>query len=295
MTTPTPSAEPVKKRRTLPIILLILATIVAIVSVLALWAKRQALETSTWVETSTELLEDKAIQDALADFVVNTIYDNVDVQAEIASALPPNAALLAGPISGGLRQVATRATQEALQQEKVQALWEDANRVAHERLLAAARGRGEVCLDHERRGHARSDAARQRRCGRHRHRRRHRLEAARGRRPHRDLEVGRARNGADGGRAPENACVGPDGARAPPLCRRDLVGPRMAPRDAARGRILVHRDRRDRPVRAERGRRRHRRLPERVVDRRHRGAPRMGDRDVAPQGHGGVADHLRRS
>ena len=142
MTTPTPSAEPVKRRRTVPIILLILATIVGLVSVLALWAKRQALETSTWVETSTELLEDKAIQDAIADFVVNTIYDNVDVQAEIASALPPNAALLAGPISGGLRQVATRATQEALQQEKVQGLWEDANRVAHERLLALLEDEG---------------------------------------------------------------------------------------------------------------------------------------------------------
>ncbi len=109
---------------------------------LALWAKRQALETSTWTETSTELLEDKAIQDALADFVVNTIYDNVDVQGEIASALPPKAALLAGPISGGLRQVATRATQEALQQEKVQGLWEDANRVAHERLLALLEDEG---------------------------------------------------------------------------------------------------------------------------------------------------------
>jgi hypothetical protein len=126
-----------------PIVLLILATIVGIVSVLALWAKRQALETSTWVETSTELLEDKAIQDALADFIVNTIYENVDVQGEIAGALPPKAALLAGPISGGLRQVATRATQDALEQEKVQGLWEDANRVAHAKLLALLEDEGE--------------------------------------------------------------------------------------------------------------------------------------------------------
>jgi hypothetical protein len=144
MTTQTPSAEaPVSKRRTVPIIILILATLIAAVSVIALWVKRQALETDTWVETSTELLEDKAIQDALADFVVNTIYENVDVQGEIASALPPRAQLLAGPISGGLRQVATRATEEALEQEKVQGLWEDANRVAHERLLALIEDEGE--------------------------------------------------------------------------------------------------------------------------------------------------------
>ena len=143
MTTPTPSAEPVKKRRTLPIVLMILATLIGAVSVLALWVKRQALETSTWVETSTELLEDAAIQEALSDFIVNTIYENVDVDGEIAKALPPRAQILAAPIAGGLRQVADRATLQALESEKVQGLWEDANRVAHERLLALIEDQGE--------------------------------------------------------------------------------------------------------------------------------------------------------
>jgi hypothetical protein len=138
----TPSEAPVKKRRTVPIILLILATLVGAVSVLALWVKRQGLETTTWTETSTELLEDPAIQDALADFIVNTIYENVDVQGEIAKALPPNAQILAAPVAGGIRQVATRAADEALKQEKVQGLWEDANRVAHERLLALIEDKG---------------------------------------------------------------------------------------------------------------------------------------------------------
>jgi hypothetical protein len=109
----TPDKVPVRKRRTLPIILLILATLIGAVSVLALWVKRQALETSTWVETSSELLEDRAIQEALSDFIVNTIYENVDVDGEIAKALPPRAQILAAPVAGGLRQVADRATLEA--------------------------------------------------------------------------------------------------------------------------------------------------------------------------------------
>ena len=131
-----PSAETPRKRRTLPIALLILATLIGITSVLALWVKRQALETETWTELSTELLEDEPIRNAVSDFIVNTIYENVDVQGEIAGALPPRAQVLAAPVAGGLRQLATRATQEALQQPKVQALWEDANRAAHERLIA---------------------------------------------------------------------------------------------------------------------------------------------------------------
>ncbi|MDQ2673911.1 MAG: hypothetical protein M3Y40_04590, partial [Chloroflexota bacterium] len=143
MTTQAHSDAPAKKPRTVPIVILIVATLVAAISVIALWVKRQALETTTWVETSTELLEDKAIQDALADFIVNTIYENVDVQGEIASALPPRAQILAGPVAGGLRQVATRAAQQGLEQEKVQGLWEDANRVTHERLLALIEDEGE--------------------------------------------------------------------------------------------------------------------------------------------------------
>jgi hypothetical protein len=124
-------------------ILIILATIIGITSVLALWVKRQALETSTWTDTSTELLENKPIRDAISDFLVTTIYDNVDVQGEIANALPPNAQILAAPVAGGLRQVATQAADEALQSSKVQALWEDANRKAHERLLLLLEDKGE--------------------------------------------------------------------------------------------------------------------------------------------------------
>ena len=139
----TPDDEAVRRPRALPIALLILATIIAITSVLALWVKRQALETETWTELSTELLEDEAIRDAVGDFIVTAIFENVDVESEIAGALPPRAAPLAGPVASGLEQLATQATQEALTRPKVLALWEDANRVAHERLIALIDDEGE--------------------------------------------------------------------------------------------------------------------------------------------------------
>lgn len=142
MPTSNPDTAP-RRRRALPVALLILATIVGFVSVPALWADRQALETDTWTDTSTELLEDPAIRDAISAFVVNTIYENTDVEAEIAGALPPKAQPLAAPIAGGLRQVATRATQQALEQPQVQGLWENANRLAHERLLRLLKDEGE--------------------------------------------------------------------------------------------------------------------------------------------------------
>ena len=115
--------------------LLILATIVGIVSVLALWAKRQALETSTWVERALSSSKIRPSRTRLPTSwsTPSTRTSTFRVRSRAhCHRRPP---FSPGPISGGLRQVATRATQQALEQEKVQGLWEDANRVAHERLL----------------------------------------------------------------------------------------------------------------------------------------------------------------
>jgi hypothetical protein len=69
-------APPKTGRRALPIILIVLATIVGIVSVFALWAKRQLLETETWTTTSEELIQDADIQAALSTFIVTAIFDS---------------------------------------------------------------------------------------------------------------------------------------------------------------------------------------------------------------------------
>ncbi|MGH7419113.1 MAG: hypothetical protein ACREKB_15170, partial [Candidatus Rokuibacteriota bacterium] len=133
-----------RTRRRISIALIVLASVIGFFSVFALWAKRQALETDTWTETSGELIENEEIEDALSDFLVAELFDNVDVQAQIEKRLPPEAKGLAGPAAGGLRQVAGEASRRALAQPKVQALWEDANRAAHSQLLAVIDDKSEA-------------------------------------------------------------------------------------------------------------------------------------------------------
>lgn len=132
-----------KSRRALPMILIVLATIIGIVSVFALWTKRQVLETETWTDTSEELIQDSDIQAALSTFIVSAIYDNVDVEGELAGRLPPQLAPLAGPVAGALRGAADDVTRKALEQPKVQELWVEANRVAQSRLIALIEDKGE--------------------------------------------------------------------------------------------------------------------------------------------------------
>src|SRR5215208_2543168 len=110
MTAGKPAALP-SGRRWLVRGLLVLATLVTVLAIFAVWANRQVLDADNWSNTSSELLADDAIRTQVADYLVDQVYEQVDVQAELAAALPPRLTALAGPAASGLRQVAERRTE----------------------------------------------------------------------------------------------------------------------------------------------------------------------------------------
>jgi hypothetical protein len=140
---------PARPHRKLVFALIALAAVIGFLAVFAVWAKRQLLETDTWTETSTELLENDDIAAAVSGYMVDTLFSEVDVEAEIEQALPPRAAPAAGPIAGAIRQLADERAGKALQRPKVQQLWEEANERAHGTLLEVVEGGGseDVTLD----------------------------------------------------------------------------------------------------------------------------------------------------
>jgi hypothetical protein len=131
-----------RQHRALVATILVVATLVGFLAVFAVWVKRQALETTTWTDTSTKLLENKDVQQALGTFLVDALYSNVDVQGELSAALPPRAQPLAGPAAGALRELANRVAIEALGRPKVQQLWAQANAQAHAQFLKLINGGG---------------------------------------------------------------------------------------------------------------------------------------------------------
>ncbi|MDQ5894692.1 MAG: hypothetical protein QG596_953 [Actinomycetota bacterium] len=135
-------AEPPKQRRALPTILIVLATVVGIISVFALWAERQLMEQDTWSQTSQELVENSEIQTALADFIVTEIYANVNVEQDLADRLPPELAPIAGPIASALRSPAETVADKALQQPKVQGLFVKASDVTHQKFVQLIEDKG---------------------------------------------------------------------------------------------------------------------------------------------------------
>ena len=121
-----------------------LASVVAFAAILAIWANRQVLNTDNWTNTSTELLENRVIRDQIAAYIVDELYANVDVTAELRAALPERLQPLAGPAAGGLRQLADRAAKEALSRPRSEQAWADANRNAQLALLRVLEGGGPV-------------------------------------------------------------------------------------------------------------------------------------------------------
>jgi hypothetical protein len=131
------------RRRTVKA-LIVLGSVLAFLSVFAIWTERQALNTDDWVSTSGRLIEDETIRAALADYLVDQLYENVDVEKEIEGRLPDDIKDFAGPVAGGVRQVAGSGAERVLETSTAQSLWKDANRSAHEQLLAVLEDKKEA-------------------------------------------------------------------------------------------------------------------------------------------------------
>ena len=137
-------AGPTPRRRPLGIGLVALASLLAYIAILAIWVDRQALNTDNYARASSEMLERPVIRNRVAEYLVDQLYANVDVQGEIRAALPERAAPLAGPAAGALRNAAERAANEILARPRAQEAWEQANRSMHELLVEVLEGGGPI-------------------------------------------------------------------------------------------------------------------------------------------------------
>jgi hypothetical protein len=86
----------------------VLATIIGVPAGFAVWVNRQALNTANWSSTSSKVLENKQVQTALSAYLVNELFHNVNVSADLQKVLPKQLDPLAGPAAGaGLQQLAS--------------------------------------------------------------------------------------------------------------------------------------------------------------------------------------------
>lgn len=123
----------------IPIVLVVVATVLAVLSALTTWVRAQMLDTDEWTELSSELLADEEVQERLAIYLGNQLFEQIDLETEVAGLLPEDLSGIAGPLVGALRDPITNGIENIIASDRFQDRWADANRVAHSRLVAIVR------------------------------------------------------------------------------------------------------------------------------------------------------------
>jgi hypothetical protein len=106
--------------------------------------KRQALSTDNWTNASSKLLENSDIRSAISVYMVNQLYENVDVGKALEERLPPATKPLGPPLAAALEPALVRTADNLLGRPRVQQLWENANRRAHELFMAVLNGKHDI-------------------------------------------------------------------------------------------------------------------------------------------------------
>ena len=117
-------------------ILVALGALLAVLSLLAGYIRFQGLDTETVQETAGDLIADDEIRDQVAASLVEELFTNVDVAAELEQRLPTQLSGLAAPAAAGLREFSDRAAERMLERPRVQALWVRTVTLAHTQLIS---------------------------------------------------------------------------------------------------------------------------------------------------------------
>jgi hypothetical protein len=135
-------------------LLIALASALAPLAVVAVWADKTVTDSDRYVETVAPLIDDPAIQSALADKITAEVFKYVDVEAVTketfdaiaARGLPPRIAAqldaLTGPIVNGVQGFVGSQVDKVVSSDAFAAAWVQANGVAHAELVKALTGQG---------------------------------------------------------------------------------------------------------------------------------------------------------
>jgi hypothetical protein len=124
------------KRRSIGIwSLVVLASVIGLITILTVWVNRQLLDNNQFRKASSQLIQDPEIRSALSVYLVNQLYNNVDVSGQLENQLPKAIKPLAGPVAAGLRQPAVEAVDFLLSQPRVQTAFVNATGIAHQKLV----------------------------------------------------------------------------------------------------------------------------------------------------------------
>jgi hypothetical protein len=135
-------------------LLIVVACLLAPLSLVAVWAKNQVGSTDRYVATVSPLAEDPAIQRAITDKITAQVFTYIDVKGLTNQAIDALASRglssqaadqlqgLAGPIANGVENFTRSQIARIVSSQAFADAWVQANRIAHQELVKALTGEG---------------------------------------------------------------------------------------------------------------------------------------------------------
>lgn len=131
-------------RKAVAAVLAALAAFGAVASVIGLWGARTTLSTDRWVATVAPLPQNPQVANAVSTYVTDELVRVLDMRDRIAGALPPQAAFLATPMTGAVRDYVQRTVNSVVQTPQFQKVWIGLNQTAHKQIIAVVENRSEI-------------------------------------------------------------------------------------------------------------------------------------------------------
>ncbi|MFC8597441.1 hypothetical protein [Isoptericola sp. NPDC057191] len=151
---PAPPRERHRGRAATAVVLVVLGALLAPVAVIAAWGERTLTDTDRYVATVGPLASDPTIQSAVAGRLTDVVMEQIDVDAILGTVVDgleqqgvgPRATdalgQLGGPLTSGVESFVRRAADNVVSSSAFEDAWVQANRVAHEQLVATMQGQG---------------------------------------------------------------------------------------------------------------------------------------------------------
>jgi hypothetical protein len=115
-------------------VLVVLACLLAVVSVVVVYTRNELLNTDTFVATVAPLAKNPNVQQTVATKVSDNLVARTDIEQKVKNVLPVPAGFLANPITGAIHTATYQITLKLVQSSQFQHLWEQAVRQSHTQL-----------------------------------------------------------------------------------------------------------------------------------------------------------------
>jgi hypothetical protein len=125
-------------------LLIVLGLILLAAGNVTFWVRGTVLNTNRWVRAVGPLPRNEVVANAVGIYVVEGLFDLVDVDQAVADALPPEYDFLSGGLARVLRTLAQDTATSLVQSDQFNTVWVGLNGSAHRAMMGVLRGGGDL-------------------------------------------------------------------------------------------------------------------------------------------------------